>query len=53
LAARQQLTQARNQITDRDLTYTTEMDVTEQEALNPEAVDRAWQQRLNSAGSAD
>jgi hypothetical protein len=36
-------------ISDRDLTYTTEMDVTEQESLNSDAVDRAWQQRLNAS----
>jgi hypothetical protein len=49
LQAARRLQQQMTTISDRDLTYTTEMDVTEQESLNSDAVDRAWQQRLNAS----
>jgi len=53
LQASRTFAQQRTMIRDRDLTYTTEMDVTEQEALNPEAVDREWQRRLDASTSED
>ncbi|HEY9690444.1 MAG TPA: hypothetical protein V6D46_10660 [Coleofasciculaceae cyanobacterium] len=51
LQAARTFAQQRTIIGDRDLTYTTEMDVVEQEALNPEAVDREWQRRLDASTS--
>jgi hypothetical protein len=36
----------------RDLAYTTESDLTEQEALNPDRVDAEWRQRLEGSGSS-
>lgn len=51
LQAARNFGQQRTILDDQDLAYTTEMDVTEQEALNPEAVDREWQRRLDASGS--
>jgi hypothetical protein len=36
----------------RDLAYTTESDLTEQEALNPDRVDAEWRRRLEGSGSS-
>jgi hypothetical protein len=35
----------------RDVAYTTETDLTEQEALNPDRVDAEWRRRLEGSGS--
>lgn len=51
LRAARNFSQQRTILGDRDLAYTTEMDLTEQEALNPAAVDREWQRRLDASGS--
>jgi hypothetical protein len=38
-------------IDETDLAYTTESDLTEQEALNPDRVDEEWRRRLEGSGS--
>jgi hypothetical protein len=38
-------------INEKDLAYTTESDLTEQEALNPDRVDEDWRRRLEGSGS--
>jgi hypothetical protein len=38
-------------VDEKDLAYTTESDLTEQEALNPDRVDEEWRRRLEGSGS--